>query len=221
LGYRAIRLCLDQKALFLTQLRAVLRASAFGKLAVMFPMISSFEELAAAKAVIDEAKSQLKAENIDYDEDIKTGMMVEIPSAAIMADVLAKEVDFFSIGTNDLVQYSLAVDRGNSKVSYLYDYCNPAVIRLIKKVSDAAHAQGIPLGMCGGMAGDPLAVPLLVGLNLDEFSMAAGEIAKVKYVISKLNTQDCKKLAAQTERCKSAKEIRELLSSFYKSHVGR
>jgi phosphotransferase system enzyme I (PtsI) len=221
LGYRAIRLCLDQKALFLTQLRAILRASTFGKLAVMFPMISGYEELAAAKSVLDEAKSQLKAENLEYDEGIKTGIMVEIPSAAIMADILAKEVDFFSIGTNDLIQYSLAVDRGNAKVSYLYDYCNPAVIRLIKYVSDAAHAQGIPVGMCGGMAGDPLAVPLLVGLNLDEFSMAAGDIARVKYVISRLDTEDCKKLATETENCKSAKEIRGLLISFYESHVGR
>lgn len=154
LGYRAIRLCLDQKEIFLTQLRAILRASAFGNMAIMFPMISGYDELIAAKSVLNEAKSQLKIKNTAYDENIKIGIMVEIPSTAIMADVFAKEVDFFSIGTNDLVQYTLAVDRGNKKISYLYDYCNPAVIKLIKNVVDAAHASKIQVGMCGGMAGD-------------------------------------------------------------------
>jgi phosphotransferase system enzyme I (PtsI) len=137
-----------------------------------------------------------------------------------MADVLAKEVDFFSIGTNDLVQYTLAVDRGNDRVSYLYDYCNPAIIRLINNVADAAHACGIKVGMCGGMAGDPLAVPLLVGLNLDELSMASGAISKVKYVISNLDTGDCQKLAFAATKCRSAEEIRGLLKEFYLSHVG-
>jgi phosphotransferase system enzyme I (PtsI) len=220
LGYRAIRICLDQKSLFLTQLRAILRASAFGNLAIMFPMISGYDELIAAKLILDEAKSQLKAELIAYEENIKVGIMIEIPSAALMADVLAKEVDFFSIGTNDLVQYTLAVDRGNDRVSYLYDYCSPAIIRLINNVSDAAHACGIKVGMCGGMAGDPLAVPLLVGLNLDELSMASGAISKVKYVISNLDTGDCQKLAFAATKCRSAEEIRGLLKEFYLSHVG-
>ncbi len=211
LGYRAIRICLAQKPLFLTQLRAILRASAFGKLAVMFPMISGYDELMAAKSVLNEAKFQLRAESIEFDANIKTGIMIEIPSAALMADVLAKEVDFFSIGTNDLVQYTLAVDRGNESVSYLYDYCDPAIIRMIKTVTDAAHACGIKVGMCGGMAGDPLTIPLLIGLNLDELSMAAGAIAKVKYIISGLDTGECQKLAAEATQCKSAKEIRDRL----------
>jgi phosphoenolpyruvate-protein phosphotransferase (PTS system enzyme I) len=219
LGYRAIRLCLDRKDLFMVQLRAILRASVFGKLSIMFPMISGYEELIAAKSILEEAKSALKKENIPYDEGIRIGIMVEIPSAALMADVLAKEVDFFSIGTNDLVQYTLAVDRGNEKVSYLYDYFNPAVIRLIKNIADAAHASGIPVGMCGGMAGDPVAVPLLVGLNLDELSMAAGVIPKIKYVISKISTERCKKLADLAVRKNSAKEIQTLLSEFYQSTV--
>lgn len=217
LGYRAIRLCLDQKEIFLTQLRAILRASAFGRLAIMFPMISGYDELIAAKSVLNEAKSQLKAKDIAYDEKIKTGIMVEIPSAAIMADVFAKEVDFFSIGTNDLVQYTLAVDRGNEKVSYLYDYCNPAVIKLIKNVVDAAHASKIQVGMCGGMAGDFLAVPLLVGLGLDELSMAASAIPKVKYTISRIKNEECKKLADTSVQKKSANEVRSLLNKFYQN----
>lgn len=221
LGYRAIRLCLKERSIFLAQLRAILRASAFGTLKIMFPMISGYDELIAAKSILEEAKNSLKAENIAYDENIKVGIMIEIPSAALMADVLAKEVDFFSIGTNDLVQYTLAVDRGNEKVSYLYDYFNPAVLKLIKTASDAAHANNIPIGMCGGMAGDPLAVPLLVGLNLDELSMAAGAIPKAKYVISKLTHENCKKLADDAIKCRSASEIRRCLDEFYKSQIDK
>lgn len=219
LGYRAIRLCLGQKDLFLTQLRAILRASVYGKLAVMFPMISGFGELAAAKAALEEAKTQLRARDIPFDETIRTGIMIEIPSAALMADTLAKEVDFFSIGTNDLVQYTLAVDRGNEKVSYLYDYCDPAVLRLIRQVSDAAHANGIAVGMCGSMAGDPVAIPLLVGLGLDELSMAAGAIAQAKYVVSRIDTQVCRELIREEETCKSAAEVRSLLQKFYQSQM--
>lgn len=214
LGYRAIRLCLDQKELFLTQLRAILRASAFGKLSIMFPMISGYAELMAAKSVLDEAKSQLKANKISYDENIRVGIMIEVPSAALMADVLAQEADFFSIGTNDLVQYTLAVDRGNEKVSYLYDYFNPAVIRLLKNIADAAHTAGIPVGMCGGMAGDPSAAPLLVGLNLDELSMAAGSVPKVKDVIRKVSKQQCVRLAGECAQCKTPEEIHRIIRAF-------
>lgn len=221
LGFRAIRLCLNQKELFLTQLRAILKASAFGKLAIMFPMISGYDELMAAKSNLAEAKSQLKAGNIPYDDNIKVGIMIEVPSAALIADLLAKEVDFFSIGTNDLVQYTLAVDRGNEKVSYLYDYYNPAVIRLIKNVADAAHSAGIPVGMCGGMAGDSLAVPLLIGLNLDELSMAAGVIPKVKSVINRVSMQACSKLADECIQKKSAKEIHKLISVFYQNTLSQ
>ncbi|OCN02043.1 phosphoenolpyruvate--protein phosphotransferase [Clostridium sp. W14A] len=214
LGYRAIRLCLDRKELFQTQLRAILRASRYGKLAIMFPMISDYEELAAAKAMLEEAKKQLAKEEIPFDDQIKTGMMIEVPSAALMADVLAKEVDFFSIGTNDLVQYSLAVDRGNKQVSYLYDYCHPAVARLIRQTSEAAHANQIPIGMCGSMAGDPLAVPLLIGLGLDELSMASDSIAQVKYEIGRLAFESCRNLAETAVNCKSAREVRNLLLDF-------
>ncbi|HEX3017311.1 MAG TPA: phosphoenolpyruvate--protein phosphotransferase [Caproicibacter sp.] len=214
LGYRAVRLCLNQKELFLTQLRAILRASAFGKLSIMFPMISGYAELMAAKSVLDEAKSQLKSNKISYDESIRVGIMIEVPSAALMADVLAQEADFFSIGTNDLVQYTLAVDRGNEKVSYLYDYFNPAVIRLIKNIADAAHAAGIPVGMCGGMAGDPSAAPLLIGLNLDELSMAAGSVPKVKNAIRKVSKQECARLASECAQCKTPEEIHRIIRAF-------
>ncbi len=220
LGYRAIRLCLDQKEIFLTQLKAILRAGMFGNLSIMFPMISGYDELMAAKSVLDEAKSQLKAENIPYNENIKVGMMVEIPSAALIADTLAREVDFFSIGTNDLIQYTLAADRGNEKVSYLYDCYNPAVLRLIKNTADAAHAAGIPVGMCGGMAGDFLAMPLLIGLELDELSMSANVIPKMKYLLSKVNCSDCEKIAEEALRQKSAGEIRKLLSEFSSKQNG-
>lgn len=220
LGFRAIRFCLERKDVFLTQLRAILRASAFGKLAVMFPMISGYDELLLAKSVLSEAKEQLKAADIAFDEDIRAGIMIEVPSAALIADKLAEEADFFSIGTNDLVQYTLAVDRGNEKVSYLYDYFNPAVIKLIQSVSNAAHARGIPVGMCGGMAGDPLAVPILLGLRLDELSMSAGSIAKTKYILGKLNSKECENLAVSALECRTAKDIRRLLNEFYQSHIG-
>lgn len=218
LGYRAIRLCLDRKDLFLTQLRALLRASAFGKLRIMFPMISGYDELMDAKAVLAEAKAQLDVEKIPYDPDLKVGIMIEIPSAALMADVLAKEVDFFSIGTNDLVQYSLAVDRGNRKISYLYDYFNPAVIKLIGRVAEAAKPNNVLVGMCGGMAGDPLAVPLLVGLGLDELSMAAGAVAQTKYILSKMDLATCQALADSVKDCKSPKDVRAIVTAFAEKH---
>ena len=214
LGYRAIRLCLDRKELFLTQLRAILRASAHGKLAVMFPMISGAAELREAKAVLGEAKAQLRAEGVPFDETMRTGMMVEIPSAALMADVLAKEVDFFSIGTNDLVQYTLAVDRGNEKISRLYDPCSPAVIRLLRQVCRAARENGIDAGMCGGMAGDPLAIPLLAGLGLDELSMAAEAVPQAKYVLSRVDAQACGELAEKAAGCATAEEVRALLEEY-------
>lgn len=218
LGYRAIRLCLDRKDLFLTQLRALLRASAFGKIKIMFPMISGCDEVAEAKAVLEQAKAELDAKQIDYDRHIPVGIMVEIPSAALLADTLAEEVDFFSIGTNDLVQYTLATDRGNKKIAYLYDYFHPAVIQLIAKVGKAAKAHQILAGMCGGMAGDPLAIPLLIGLGLDELSMAAGAVAQSKYILSKLDRAECEQLAAQVLGCKTPKEVREIVTAFAQKH---
>lgn len=183
LGYRAIRLCLDRKEIFKVQLRALLRASVYGKLAVMFPMISSLEEFNQAKEVVEECKAELRAEGISYSEEIQWGIMVEIPAAAVYADELAKHVDFFSIGTNDLIQYTLAADRMSEKVSYLYNPMHPAVLRLIKMIIDGAHKHGKWVGMCGEMAGDEAAIPTLVEYGLDEFSMSASSILTAKKII--------------------------------------
>ena len=183
LGYRAIRLCLDRKEIFTTQLRALYRASVHGKLRIMFPMISSLEELLQAKAVCEEVKAELDTENIPYSKDVEVGMMIEVPSAAVISDVLAKHVDFFSIGTNDLIQYTLAADRMSEKVSYLYNPMHPAVLRLIKMTIDGAHKHGKWVGMCGEMAGDEAAIPTLVEYGLDEFSMSATSILNAKKII--------------------------------------
>ena len=183
LGYRAIRLCLDKKEIFKVQLRALLRASVYGNLAVMFPMISGIQEFRAAKEVVEECMAELKKEGKEYSDAIQWGIMVEIPAAAVMADELAKEVDFFSIGTNDLIQYTLAADRMSEKVSYLYNPMHPAVLRLIKMTIDGAHKHGKWVGMCGEMAGDEAAIPTLVEYGLDEFSMSASSILAAKKII--------------------------------------
>ena len=183
LGYRAIRLCLDRKDIFKVQLRALLRASIYGKLAVMFPMISGLQEFEQAKEVVDECKAELRAEGKEYSEEIQFGIMVEIPAAAVCADELAKHVDFFSIGTNDLIQYTLAADRMSEKVSYLYNPMHPAVLRLIKMTIDGAHKHGKWVGMCGEMAGDESAIPTLVEYGLDEFSMSATSILNAKKIM--------------------------------------
>lgn len=183
LGYRAIRLCLDNKPLFKTQLRAILRVSAFGKIGIMFPMISGLEEFLKAKEILEECKEELRKENIKFDDNIEVGIMVEIPSAALSADELAKHVDFFSIGTNDLIQYTIAVDRMNEKVSYLYNPMHPAVLRLIEMTINAAHKEGKWCGMCGEMAGDERAIPKLLELGLDEFSMSPSSILRAKEII--------------------------------------
>ena len=183
LGYRAIRLCLDRKEIFKVQLRGLLRASVYGNLCVMFPMISGLEEFIQAKEVVDECKAELKSEGIEYSEEIQWGIMVEIPAAAVCADELAKHVDFFSIGTNDLIQYTLAADRMSEKVSYLYNPMHPAVLRLIKMTIDGAHSQGKWVGMCGEMAGDEVAIPTLIEYGLDEFSMSATSILSAKKIM--------------------------------------
>ena len=183
LGYRAIRLCLDRKDIFRVQIRALLRASVYGNLAVMFPMISGLEEFQQAKAFVEECKGELKAEGIAYSDSIQWGIMVEIPAAAVYADELAKYVDFFSIGTNDLIQYTLAADRMSEKVSYLYNPMHPAVLRLIKMTIDGAHKHGKWVGMCGEMAGDEAAIPTLVEYGLDEFSMSATSILNAKKIM--------------------------------------
>ena len=216
LGYRAIRLCLDRKEIFTTQLRALYRASVHGKLRIMFPMISSLEELLQAKAVCEEVKAELDTENIPYSKDVEVGMMIEVPSAAVISDVLAKHVDFFSIGTNDLIQYTMAADRMNEKVSYLYQPYNPSILRLVKMVIDAAHKEGKWTGMCGEMAGDQTAIPLLLGLGLDEFSMSATSILPARSLISKLSKAEMADLAAEALNKSTVEEVIELVESIQK-----
>lgn len=216
LGYRAIRLCLDDTDLFRTQLRALLRASAYGKLRIMFPMIATLNEFRSAKALLLEEKAKLVAEGVTVSEEIEVGMMVEIPSAAVLADQFAKEVDFFSIGTNDLIQYTMAADRMNEKVSYLYQPYNPSILRLVKTVIDAAHKEGKWTGMCGEMAGDQTAIPLLLGLGLDEFSMSATSILPARSLISKLSKAEMADLAAEALNKSTVEEVIELVESIQK-----
>ena len=214
LGYRAIRVCLDNMDLFKVQLRAILRASAYGEISIMLPMISSIEELRKSKEIIEEAKKDLKAKSIKYNENIKIGIMIEIPSSAIMAEEFAKECDFFSIGTNDLIQYTIAVERGNEKVANLYTHFNPAVIRLIKSAIDGAHKNGILCGMCGEAAGDIKFIPLLIGLGLDEFSMNANKILKARKLITSLDYSKCQILAEEILKLVSTQEVKEKLEKF-------
>ena len=215
LGYRAIRLCLDRKDIFKTQLRALYRASVHGKLRIMFPMISSLEELLDAKEVIKEVLKELDAENIAYSNDVEIGMMIEIPSAAVISDVLAKHVDFFSIGTNDLIQYTCAVDRMNQKISHLYNQFNPAVLRLIKMVIDNAHKEGKWVGMCGESAGDQRMIPILLGFGLDEFSMSPISILPARKLITSLSYADMQKFADEVLAMGTAKEIKEYVDKTF------
>ncbi|ODG89743.1 MULTISPECIES: phosphoenolpyruvate--protein phosphotransferase [Bacillaceae] len=213
LGYRAIRLCLDQKDIFRTQLRALLRASVYGNLKIMFPMIATLDEFRAAKAVLLEEKEQLVKENVQVSDNIEIGMMVEIPASAVLADVFAKEVDFFSIGTNDLIQYTMAADRMNEQVSYLYQPYNPSILRLVKMVIDAANKEGKWAGMCGEMAGDALAIPLLVGLGLHEFSMSATSILPARSQMAKLSKAEMEILAEKALSMSTAEEVVNLVNS--------
>lgn len=211
LGYRAIRIYLDNVDLFKVQLRAILRASSYGNVAIMLPMISSIEELRKSKEIIEEVKQELKEKNIKFNENIEVGIMIEIPSSAVMADEFAKECDFFSIGTNDLIQYTIAVERGNEKLANLYSHFNPAVIRLIKSAIDGAHKNGILCGMCGEAAGDVRFIPLLVGLGLDEFSMNANKILKVRKLITDLDFEECKQLAKKVLELESTEGVKRIL----------
>ena len=214
LGWRAIRIALDRREILNAQLRAVLRASAYGKLAVMFPMIISVEEIRELKSVIEELKVELRNEGKAFDENIQIGVMVETPSAAVNAKFLAKEVDFFSIGTNDLTQYTLAVDRGNELISHLYNPMSPSVLSLIKQVIDASHAEGKWTGMCGELAGDERATVLLLGMGLDEFSMSAISVPRIKKLIRNVNYQDAKLLAEKALQQPTAAEIERLVIDF-------
>lgn len=217
LGYRAIRLCLDQTDIFKTQLRALLRASIYGKLRIMFPMISSLHELLDAKAILDECRGELDKESIKYADDIKVGMMIEIPSAAIMSNILAKHVDFFSIGTNDLIQYTCAVDRMSEKLQNLYSPFHPAVLNLINTVIKNAHANDCIVGMCGEAAGTKGMVPLLLGMGLDEFSMSPISILSVRKLISKLDSKKMEELSDKVLAMSDAKEIESYMNDFVKS----
>lgn len=214
LGWRAVRIALDRREILHAQLRAVLRASAFGKLAVMFPMIISVEEIRELKSVLETLKAELRAEGKAFDENIQVGVMVETPSAAVNAKFLAKEVDFFSIGTNDLTQYTLAVDRGNELISHLYNPMSPSVLGLIKQVIDASHAEGKWTGMCGELAGDERATLLLLGMGLDEFSMSAISVPRIKKLIRHVNYQEVKALADEVLQKPTAAEIEQLIQAF-------
>ncbi|MCC0729623.1 phosphoenolpyruvate--protein phosphotransferase [Clostridioides sp. ZZV14-6048] len=215
LGYRAIRLCLDRTDIFKTQLRALYRASVHGRLRIMFPMISSLEELLQAKEVVKEVLAELDSEGIAYAKDVEIGMMIEVPSAAVISDVLAKHVDFFSIGTNDLIQYTCAVDRMNQKISYLYNQFNPAVLRLIKTVIDNAHKEGKWAGMCGESAGDQKMIPILLGMGLDEFSMSPISILPARKLITSVKEADMKKLADEVLNMGTAEEIKRYIETTF------
>lgn len=215
LGYRAIRLCLGNIDVFRTQLRAILRASIYGNVKIMFPMISTMKELKDAKKILEEAKLELKKEGKSFKNNIEIGIMIEIPSAAIISDMLAREVDFFSIGTNDLIQYTLAVDRMNSKLSHLYSQYHPALLRLIKSIIENAHKAGIWVGMCGEAAGDPKLIPVFLGMGLDEFSMNAPSVLKSRYIIRGLKKKEMEQVAANTLNLENAVEVEDYLSCLF------
>ena len=216
LGYRAIRLCLGNPEMFKIQLKAILRASIYGNLAIMFPMISVIDELRNAKQILEQCKKELDEQNIKYNKEIKVGMMIEIPAAAIMAETFAKECDFFSIGTNDLIQYTMAAERGNTQIANLYTKNHPAVIRLIKQTIDAAHNNGIFCGMCGEAASNFQYIPLLIGMGLNEFSMNSSSVLQAKKTITELNKKDCEKLVEEILQFTSDKEVEERLKKFIK-----
>ena len=211
LGLRAIRFCLKEVNIFKTQLRAILRASAFGELKILFPMISGMQEILQIKAILEEAKDELTKENLSFNPDIKIGIMIEIPSAATIADMLAKEVDFFSIGTNDLIQYTLAIDRVNEQVSYLYNPLHPAVIRLIKTIVEAAHSTGIEVAICGEMAGEPLYLPLLLGLGINQLSMNPQCILKMKKILRAITCTESHEIVKALDQFKTGVEMENFM----------
>ena len=219
LGFRAIRMCLENPALFKDQLRAILRAGVHGRIELMYPMISGTEELDRANALLAEAKAELKQRGIAHDEKLSAGTMIEIPSAAIAGDVLAQRSSFFSIGTNDLIQYLLAIDRGNSRIAHLYDPTHPAVIRMIKLIVDTGHAQGLKVSVCGEMAGDALYAPLLLGLGVDELSMTPTLVPSVRYLVRAMKMSDAKKLAADALKQTDAKKTYALVEAFYNERM--
>ena len=219
LGWRAIRFCLAQPAIFKAQLRAILRASAFGRLKIMYPMISGVDELRQANSILEEVRKNLRKKKISFDEEMEVGAMIEVPSAALTSDILADEVDFFSIGTNDLIQYALAVDRVNEKIAYLYEPAHPAVLRLIKNVIDNGHKNGIWVGMCGEMAGDPSWALLLLGMGLDEFSTSPMVLPEIKKVIRAVTLKEARDIAEMALSLPTGKEVEEYVNSKLKEFV--
>ena len=219
LGWRAIRFCLARPDIFKIQLRAILRASVHGKLRLMYPMISGVEELRQANKLLDDAKQELKEQNIPFDDNLEVGVMIEVPSAAMIADILAKEAAFFSIGTNDLIQYALAVDRTNEKIAYLYEPAHPAVLKLVKHIVDAGHKAGIWVGMCGEMTGDMELVLVLLGLGLDEFSMPSLVIPQIKQLIRSVSYEETRKIAEHALTLSTAKEVEEFSNREFKRLV--
>jgi len=212
LGYRAIRVCLQREEVFKPQLRALLRASAFGDIRIMVPMVTCVDEIRSVKKLVKEYMLELDGESISYNKDIKIGVMIETPAAVSIADILAKEADFFSIGTNDLTQYTMAVDRGNAKVAYLYSAYNPAVLRFIKHIIECGKKASIPVGMCGESAADKALIPLLISFGLDEFSVSPSSILATRKVISEVSKEAADKLAQEVMKLETAKEIAELLN---------
>ncbi len=219
LGWRSIRFCLARPAVFKTQLRAMLRASAHGSMKMMFPMISGVEELERALAIVEEVKEDLASRGVAFDPHLPIGAMIEVPSAALTARSLAERVDFFSIGTNDLIQYTIAVDRGNEKIAYLYQPFHPGVLKLIRMIVDAGHEAGIPVGMCGEMAADPMASVVLLGMGLDSFSMSAGSIPAIKRIIRSVTMEEAAALAEQVLRLTTSREIDELVRAWMKERL--
>ncbi len=215
LGWRAIRFCLDHKEIFLPQLKAILRANSYGNVHILIPMVSSLEEVRQFRTVLEEAKELLRSDAVEFNPEIKIGMMVEIPSAALLAEHFAREVDFFSIGTNDLIQYTLAVDRANEKLSRLYNHFHPALLQLIKKVIETGEKFGIPVSMCGEMAGDPVAVPLLIGMGLRTFSAAHIVVPEIKNVIRNLSVDECTDLYSKVMHLETASEVKNACENFY------
>jgi phosphotransferase system enzyme I (PtsI) len=212
LGWRAIRIALERLDIFNIQLRAILRASALGNVKILFPMISGIDEVREAKLALEQAKAELAREGIPFNPDIEIGVMIEVPSAALLADKLAQEVDFLSIGTNDLVQYILAVDRGNERISYLYKHLHPAVLRMLKHIINAGHQHGVWVGMCGEMAGDPLSTLLLLGLDLDEFSMSPQAVPEIKKIIRSTDYREAVRITNRVLELETASEVERFMT---------
>ena len=219
MGYRAIRFCLDNQEVFKEQLRAVLMASHLGKAKLMYPMISGDEEMARANQVLEECKAELRSRGQPFDESLEVGAMIEIPSAAATVDLLEKQSDFFSIGTNDLIQYLLAIDRGNDRIAHLYEPAHPAVLRTLKRIVDDAHRLKVKVGVCGEMAGDPNYAALLLGLGVDSLSMSPPSIPAVRFLVRAMTMADAKALAVEALAMGSAKEIFAKCQQFYRSRV--